>query len=215
MFFDKESHTYTKNGKQYQGVSSWLAQFKQPFNADFIAPKVAKREGVETQEILDKWQLKGSLAINYGNAIHEAIEYWVRFGEIVDNPHQAKAVKELAKKYNREELHSEIVVFDDNLKLTGTIDLIKAHGNKVIDIIDIKTNATLDNEAYNNFKAPLEHLPQNKLNEYRLQQSAYKFLAEQMGITVNGIYLEHWNGSKYKTIELDPIDIKQLIKHKI
>lgn len=209
MNFDKENHLY--NGGEYQSVSKWLQKFKKPFNAPKIAQIMASKEGIDPQEILDKWNLKGSMAINYGNAIHEAVEYWIRYNEIVDNEHQKLAVEELSKILDREKLNSEIIVKSDTLKVAGTIDIVESLGNKEINIWDIKTNAELEGKSYNNLNSPLDHLPQTKLNEYRLQQSMYKYLAEESGIKVKEINLLHWNGSKYKKIKLEPIDIKKLV----
>ena len=210
--FFETNHQYRKNGEGYQSVTGFLSKFKPPFPKGVLAEKIAKKEGKTPDDILSKWDLNAEISRDYGNSIHRGIEYWIKYGEIPKTPHIKSAVEKFAKKYNREKMKTEIMVDNDEYKLVGTIDQLHILGKKRIKITDVKTNRELTDKAYKKFLAPLNDLPLTKLNEYRLQLSTYKYLLELKGFTVESIDLEHWNGEDYKTINLEPIDIKQLLK---
>ena len=214
MEFSEQEHKYTDNGKAYTPVNEWLSQFKTPFAKGAVAQRVAKKKGITAEEVIGEWELNAQIAINYGNAIHKGIEYWIKTGQTSGLDHIIKATNAFADKYDRSKLYSELIVKNDDLLLAGTMDVLVKLGNREVEIVDIKTNAELDKKAYNKFKEPLQDLPQTKINEYRLQLSTYKHLCELEGITVKALKLEHWDGHKFETLELKPIDITKLINYK-
>jgi len=212
MLFNEERHTYERNGIVYTSVSEFIRKFKPKFEKEAIANAVAKKSGKTPQEITDKWELNAQISTNYGTSVHKGIEYWIRFGEISKLPHIKLSTEKFAEKFKGKKLESEIVVFDDELKLAGTIDQLELLGNKAVNIIDVKTNYEIDKEKRGYMLSPIQNIPNTKLNSYRLQLSMYKYLMERNGFTVNSIQLEHWEGNEYTTIPLEPIDVKILIK---
>ena len=211
MDFNEEKHEYTLNGKAYKSVNQWLSQFKTPFAKGAVAQRVAKKRGLEPEQVIDEWQMNADISINYGNAIHKGIEYWIKTGQRSELEHIRKATDAFSDKYDRSNLFAELIVKNDDLLLAGTMDVLVKEGKKEVGIVDIKTNADLMKEAYSKFKEPLQDLPQTKINEYRLQLSTYKHLCELNKLTVKYIRLEHWNGHKFETIELKPIDLTQCL----
>lgn len=182
MLFDELGHKYDG----YQSVSEFLERFKKPFPKDLIAGKMAAKGEMTKEEILYKWDLNSKISCDYGKSCHGAIEYFIKFGE---KPKlHTKLVAEFAKKYDRKELISEIIAYNDTIKVAGTLDIIRKLGNKEVDIIDLKTNAEMTNE---------------KLDDYALQLSMYKWLLEQKGLRVRNLILEHWT-NKLKTIIIKP-----------
>jgi len=182
MLFDEDNHQYDG----YQSVSEFLRRFKPEFPKDLIAGKMAAKGGLTKDEILYKWELNSKISCDYGKSCHSAIEYWIKFGE---KPKlHTKLVTEFAKKYDRKELVSEIIAYNDQIKVAGTLDIIRKLGNKEVDIIDLKTNAEMTKE---------------KIEDYELQLTMYKWLLEQKGLKVRNLILEHYT-NKLKTIIIKP-----------
>ena len=180
MLFDEDNHQYDG----YQSVSEFLSKFKKEFPKNLIAEKMAAKGDLTKEEILYKWDLNGKISCDYGKSCHGAIEYFIKFGE---KPKlHTKLVNEFAKKYDRKELVSEIIASNDDLKIAGTLDIVRKLGNKEVDIIDLKTNADMTKD---------------KIAEYELQLTTYKWLLEQKGLKVKNLILEHWT-NKLKTIKL-------------
>jgi len=160
-----------------------------------------------TQDILDEWDLNAEISSLYGTSIHKGLEYFIRFQKFTKLPHIENAVTQFSKKYQWEKLKSEIVVEDDELLISGTIDVLEVLDKNRVNIIDLKTNYELNKAGHGKLLNPFDSLDNNKINKYRLQLSTYKELVERKGITVENILLEHWNGETLETIKLEPLEI--------
>lgn len=191
MLFEEDSHTYIG----YQSVSEFLDKFKPEFPKDLIAGKMAAKGGLTKEEILYKWELNAKIACEYGKSCHSALEYWIKFGE--EPKLHTKLIEQFAKKYDRIYLLSERIAFNDEIKVAGTPDVIEKLGNKEVNIVDLKTNL---------------EMTKDKIQNYRLQLSMYKWLLEQKGLRVKHLILEHYT-DELTTIEIKPIDIGKLLKH--
>ena len=211
MTFDEKEHRYVKDGIEYLSVSRFLERFKPPFNKELISGMVAKKQGKEPDDILSMWNLNSEISTNYGTSIHKGIELFVKHKTISKLPHIKESTEKFIEKFKGKKLRSEIVAFDDEHRIAGMIDLLELLGNKRVRIIDIKTNYEMDKEKRGNFLAPIDTIPNTKINGYRLQLSMYKYLVEKHGFTVEGLQLEHWDGKEYHTIELEPINIEKLL----
>lgn len=207
MNFASESHTYERNGLIYTPVSDFLAKFKPEFPKGMLAQKVGQKDGRTMEEVIEQWDLNAEMSIHYGNAVHAAVQYWLKFGLTSKVAHLKLAAEKFAEKYDRAGIESEIVAFNDPHLIAGTIDQIHRISPGKVKLTDVKTNGELTDEARGKFLAPLDKLPFSKLNEYRLQLSVYKWLLEQKSISVESIELEHWNGEEYETIPLEPINV--------
>ncbi len=86
VIFNKEKHTYTnpETGEIYTSVSQLLSQYKEPFKKDFFAEKVAKREKVSKQVILDRWAKTNKDACDKGTRIHDIVEQYIKHGLVKD-----------------------------------------------------------------------------------------------------------------------------------
>lgn len=212
MNFSNSQHEYRKNGDVYTSVNAFLSRFEVPFAKGLIAEKSAAKQGREAEDLIAQWDLNAEISRNYGTAVHQAIEYWIRFGEITKIPQLKEVVERFANKYDREKLRAEVIVENDEYKIAGTIDQIEVIGKKRVNIIDVKTNAELEEKPRGYFLSPIDDIPHTKINKYRLQLSMYKYLLEQKGFIVEGIKLMHWNGKDFVSHALEPIDIIKLLK---
>lgn len=203
MMFSERDHSYTKDGKKYIPVSKIIEQFIPKFEKYAIAGRMKG----DTQAILDEWELNAEISSLYGTSLHKGLEYFLRYQKFTKLPHIENVVRQFSKKYNWENLKSEIVIHDEELLISGTIDVLEVVGRNRVNIIDLKTNYEIYKAGHGKLLHPFDHLENNKINKYRLQLSAYKELVESKGITVENILLEHWNGETLETIKLEPLKI--------
>lgn len=213
MDFDYESHTYRKNGVVYESVSSLIGKYKKPFNSEFVATRVAQASGREVEDILHEWDLKRTISTNFGNAVHESIELFIKYGQKPKQDFLLKVINEFEELTAGKKLHSEVILEDDEHRVAGTVDILDSLGNKRVNIDDIKTNGDLYKKARGKFLPPFDDLPDSTLNEYRLKASVYKHLAQVKGLTVEELHLYHYT-DHWEVITLEPINIDALWKTK-
>jgi len=212
MILDEELHEYRKDNDIYLSVTQLIEKLKKPFPKSLIAEKIAIRDGIEPEEVTGEWDLNSSISANYGTSIHQGIEMWIKYGKISKLPHVKLAVEKFAEHNDREKLKTEVIVFNDDLKLAGTIDLIEVIEKGRANLKDIKTNYELDKKGNGNFLEPIEDIPCTKINNYRIQLSIYKRLLELKGKSIDKLIIEHWNGESFNPIELEPIEDKSIDK---
>ena len=215
MKFYKDTHKYLHNGEPYLSVSDFRDQFKEPFPKRTVAEAVAKKKDKDPDEILNEWNMNRDVSIDYGNSIHKALELYIKYGKIHKLPHIKEVISQFKEKYDRTKIYPEIIAYNTSIRLSGTLDALLETSKGNFSIIDYKTNYELSKSQYKPYKSPLEHLTISKLNDYRIQLSLYKWLIEQYNHKVDKLILEHWNGEKLKTIELEPIKpikVAKLIK---
>lgn len=199
----KTDGAYIHNNKKLIRVTDWIKQFIPEFPAEMIAGKCGAKEGRTAEEILAKWKQKAHIATSLGTALHEAIDYYVKYGERAEHPSLQSAIDEFIEKTKGKKLFSEVVVYDD--EVAGTIDLIESVKKGKVIIHDYKTNADL-NKTNGKLLAPFEKLGNNPLNRYRLQLSKYKELLEKRGVEVVGIKLWHYT-DHFEIINIEPLDL--------
>lgn len=204
ILFDAESHTYTLDGRRLMPVSTWIATFTPDFPTEIVSKQVAKKEGVSQQMILDKWELKKTLAIARGNYIHESCEYYLKYDQEFTN----RAVEAFKKHETKNDYLSEVIVHDENF--AGTIDLIELLGDKKVILHDYKTNEDLY-KKHGKLKAPYKDLDNTPFNKYTLQLNKYKELLEKMkGVEVVGMNIWWWDDDKgeFEIIKVEEVTIK-------
>lgn len=197
MTFDEASHTYEHKGHRYTSVSEWLGTTEKPFPKEQVAAYTAKKDGRTAAEVIAEWDLNAAISCNYGTSVHQAIEMWLRYGKVTKIHHLSKVVNVFAQRNITRKIIPEVIAYSEEYRLAGTIDQLVILGPKTVWVQDVKTNAEMKPE---------------KIEKYRKQLSAYKFLLECRGIAVKGLNLEWWDGKKFKTIDLEPIDLTEQIK---
>lgn len=181
--FFEESHKYLTilNGKEVKYTSG--TAFSSPFFPQFdptgeITRKCAKKEGLTVEELKAKWSAKGTESCRLGTRTHEIIEdvFNNRFpfrnkAEDEDEKKRFSNAVSIARKIKDKVdiLGIEMIVFDIDLALAGTIDFFgqsKKDGTYII--IDHKTNADLQLEnKYNSFAFdPISHVPNTSFGHY-------------------------------------------------
>ncbi len=167
------------------GVTTLIRRFKPPFDKESMAAKIANRQGVSKEDILEDWDLKRRTAINRGNAVHKYIELSLKgeaFGK-EDFKAYDNYCHQWSEWYNdHEDIYqlgqSEVKVFDRECKIVGTIDQValnKSTGALVL--IDWKTNSSFSTDSERCLLNPFSHLPDSSLVDVSLQLHLYARLA--------------------------------------
>lgn len=184
--FDEQSHTYrnSKTNERYTSATQLISKFKKPFDSDFHAERVAKREGVSKEMVLEMWEHEKNKSIVRGKNYHSLLENYVRFGETEkDYSWLYKSFEKQREQLvgNCKNVHAEKLLWNDEYKLAGTCDLLYEHDNNFT-IMDYKTNKAIT--AFSKYGEyllpPVDFLSYCEYNVYALQLSLYAYMNEQL-----------------------------------
>lgn len=202
VLFNKEDHTYSKNGKSYLSGSTFAHMFEKEFPRDTIAQKVADRDDKEVDDVLAGWDAKGEISLQYGTLIHKCIETWCKYGEEPNNEY-LKAIVEDWDENGFSVDENEVFVQDDTHQLCGVIDGLS--GDTIYDWktgdIHQKISHTLGKD-----------FPNDRLSLYTLQLNFYRYICEQNGRKINHLYIGWLNGEHWEKVKVDIIDIKPYLE---
>jgi hypothetical protein len=232
-----ETHTYVNDlapNCKYTSVTTVLGKYKEKFDEDYHAQRVADRRGIAKHEIIQEWREINRQANEYGTALHEILEKFLlspgrlysprdEFEKVVIN-----AFKTICEEENLELLQNNDVLpehimsieFTDEIGIAGTSDIIENIPRNMFNVWDFKTNKKFEFEnKYGEFlHFPVSHLPHCQYNDYTLQLSIYGVMYErETGRKFSRGGLFYWD--KYsQTFRLIPIsymkrDAEMIIDH--
>lgn len=209
FIFHPDSHTYEYNGKKFESVTTFIKEFKVPFDREYWSKKKAEQRGVDPSVILEEWSQKSAKSLSLGRDVHKFIEdFWM--GENPEKPND-ETVRERIEKflefYERKlksfvPLKSELKVFSRKWRISGTIDqpFLFWDDKKKLPLFvigDWKTNGEFKDDdhpkgKYKKLLRPFAHLWENNHNEYSIQVSLYRLiLEEEANIETGGGFLCH------------------------
>lgn len=185
--FNADRHTYTDpvDKFQYCSVTKWVEKFKYPFNEQDAAKRVAKREGIPIEIVLETWAKKRNDSAEFGTKLHRALEVFCgdkkilypEFEEILQN------FKTLNISLDDKICMFEKLVYDRKLKIAGTSDVIVHNKDKkTFNVYDFKSNKRFRYTSpfgYNMIE-PLATYPCAEFFTYSLQLSMYAYLYRLM-----------------------------------
>lgn len=186
ILFDEAAHTYTHTDtkEKFTSVTTFLGRYKPPFDSDKHATRVAKREGVSKELVLETWEEEKNRACERGTNIHKLLEDYIECGEIEDTygwlyKSYDKVVERSIDPYNK--VLCENLLYDEEIKIAGTADLIYEHKDGTFTIGDFKTNKRFRfcSQYRERMKLPVDHLDYCEFNTYALQLSFYALLHER------------------------------------
>ena len=187
IIFDPKAHTYTHKatGEKLISVTTLLSKFKKPFDRDRHATRVANREGVPKEMVLEMWEDEKNKACTRGTEIHKLLEEYIKSGETVENygwlfKSYDRAVERHIDKFDK--ILSETLVYDEMFKVSGTTDLIYEHKDNEFTLGDFKTNKKFKFSSPFSEKMlkPLDHFHVCEFNTYALQLSMYAYMYEKI-----------------------------------
>lgn len=197
IVFEEDSHSYyidDPNGRiKFTSVTTFISKFFPKFDADKIAPFVARKRGISVQAVLDEWEQNGKESRDFGTRVHACCEDTVNAKELRYNPTNEKEIRTYANAVKAantildqfDVIGAEQLIFDEQLKLSGTIDLFaksKIAPNTYY-IIDWKTNKAINSfSKYNTFAfKPIAELQDCEMSHYGLQLTLYGHILKSGG----------------------------------
>jgi len=184
--FDEPTHTYTHidTDKPFISVTTLLGKYKQPFDRYGHSKRVAKREGVSQELVLEMWEEEKNRACTRGTDIHKILEDYISCGDVKDNYGWLCKSYDTAAERSIDSFKNvlcENLLYDEEHLVAGMADLIYEHKNEFT-VGDFKTNKKFKfSSPYSErLKDPISHLHNCEFNVYGLQLSFYAYLYERM-----------------------------------
>lgn len=202
VLFNKEDHTYSKNGKPYLSGSTFAHMFEKEFPRDAIAQKVSDKTNREVEDVLAGWDSKGEISLQYGTLIHKCLETYIKYGEKPNNEYLAAIVDDWTEVFANPD-YSEVFVQDDTHQLCGVVDGLD--GDTIYDWktgdIHQKISHTLGKD-----------FPNDRLSLYTLQLNFYKYICEQNGRKIRHLCIGWLNGEHWEKVKVDIIDVRPYLE---
>jgi ATP-dependent exoDNAse (exonuclease V) beta subunit len=198
--FTPHDHSYTsispEDATKWISVTSFIGNFKQPFDADKIAEKTSKSRkskwyGMTPEEIKQAWTNEALRATTLGTWYHNcresdicSLETLERHGSTVPifKPIEIDGTKFSPNQKLTDGVYPEHMVYLKSAGLCGQSDLVEVIGGEV-HITDYKTNKEIKTEGFTNWEgittkmnSPVAHLDDCNVNHYALQLSLYMYI---------------------------------------
>lgn len=223
--FTAHDHKYrSEDAMDWLSVTSFISNFKQPFEADKIAVKSSKNKkskwyGMTPEDIKEAWKAEALRATTLGTWYHNCresdlcgLENMERHGSTVPvfKPIEKDGVKYSPNQKLSNGVYPEHMVYLKSAGLCGQSDIVEVINN-VVHITDYKTNKEIKVESYTNWEGvsqkmnpPLTHLDDCNLMHYALQLSLYMFIIIKHNpaltpgtLTIHHILFEEAGRDKY------------------
>ena len=195
--FIPQNHKYTSDDDtNWLSVTSFISNFKQPFEADKIAEKSSKSKkskwyGMTPEEIKAAWKSEADRATTLGTWYHNQREADICGFDSMERhdltvpvfrPIEKEGIKYSPEQKLKDGIYPEHMVYLKSAGLCGQSDLVEVI-NGVVHITDYKTNKEIKTEGYTNWEgvtqkmsAPVAHLDDCNVNHYALQLSMYMYI---------------------------------------
>lgn len=189
IVFKEYPHSYfleDKPNETFTSVTQICKKYINKFDVDTISKAYAKKHDMNRKHVVADWANRGKVATDLGNSCHAYAESLVTGIPIKLDTKYNNYYKQIKQKFKKDllgcdEIKAEYIIGIPNIKIAGTIDLIKRIGNEVT-IIDWKTNKEI--ASTNRFKKmlqPFQLLDDCNLNTYRLQINLYRYILKSEG----------------------------------
>jgi ATP-dependent exoDNAse (exonuclease V) beta subunit len=237
-------YTHTKDiNSEYISVTTWIHSHFPEFNSDEIIDKMMKGKnwnennkywGLTKEEIKNQWKENADSVSSLGTEMHFKIECFMN-NNILQGNYSHEDLNEfyISRDYKDEtkewqyflnfvrdypELvpyRTEWAVFDQHLKLAGSIDMLYKNKDGTLSIYDWKRAKEITKKNnFNKFAIAecIKHLPDTNFWHYALQLNIYKAILEtNYKILIKDLYLVrlHPDAENYELIKL-PILTKEI-----
>lgn len=199
VIFLPQNHEYISSDQDkidWMSITSFLSNFKKPFEADPIAIKSSKNKkskwyGMTPEDIKAAWKAEANRATSLGTWYHNCRERDLcdlttieREGITVPvvKPVVLDGIKHAPEQKLTEGIYPEHMVYLKSAGLCGQSDLVEVVNGK-LSILDYKTNKEIKTEGFTNWEgitqkmlAPVSHLDDCNFNHYALQLSLYMYI---------------------------------------
>jgi len=198
--FTAHDHKYASidqsDEKPWISATTFISQFKQPFEMDKMAiksstNKKSKWYGLTPEEIKAAWKQESTRATTLGTWYHNqreadlcALDNMERWGSVVPvvKPIEKDGIKFSPEQKLTEGIYPEHMVYLKTAGICGQSDLVEVV-NGQLHITDYKTNKEIKTAGFKNWQGitskmlpPVSHLDDCNLNHYALQLSLYMYI---------------------------------------
>ena len=203
--FDEGPHVYTIDGDSsvtYTSVTTWNHRHFEGFDADRIIDKMmagprwsqSKYFGQTKEDIKEGWAANGREASTAGTKMHLDIEYHYNGAPRENDSIEYQYFTRFAAAHmHLTPYRTEWCVFDEALRLSGSIDMVFQNPNGTLAIYDWKRSKEIvKTSPWMKFSTTLEiaHLPDTNFWHYSLQLNIYKYILERRyGVVVTELFL--------------------------
>tara|TARA_Y100000389_G_scaffold168519_1_gene174214 strand:+ start:21 stop:797 length:777 start_codon:yes stop_codon:yes gene_type:complete len=202
--FDEVPHIYTIDGDSaYTSVTTFIHSLFEKFDADEIITRMmrskkwteSKYYGMSRDEIKGAWNKNRDVAANAGTKLHYDIECFYNENESNNDSVEYKYFMKFVDDTVGHLIpyRTEWMIYDKELKLAGSIDMIFQDVNGELHIYDWKRcKEIMKYSKFNKFSNNdiVSHLPDTNFWHYCLQLNTYKALIERnYGKKITNMYL--------------------------
>jgi hypothetical protein len=231
--FDEASHTYTIDGSRqgWTSCTQFIGGFHEHFDPDTIIAKMMRSPkwpssqyfGMTPDQIKTQWSDSGSAASGAGTQMHLDIEHYYNaepVGNLAADDYTPTPGPEwdyfqaFERRWRQARgfvpFRTEWLVFKDDIKLAGSIDMVYKKPDGTLAIYDWKRTKEIKFEnKWQSMKAPIDHLPDTNYWHYSLQLNIYRrILQELYGVVVSELALVvlHPNQPSFRVVKLNMMD---------
>jgi hypothetical protein len=231
--FREEDHTYAIDGDRTGWISctTFIGQFYEHFDPDAVIRKMmmssrwkeSKYYGMKPDEIKKQWNDNGTEASEAGTKMHLDIEHYNNadpVGNLAGDEWEPTEGSEWSyflaydRKHRRARgwvpFRTEWLVFKEDIKLAGSIDMVYMKPDGTLAIYDWKRakNIAYENK-YQKMYPPISHLPDTNYWHYSLQLNIYRRILQEhydVKVTELALVVLHPNQTSYEVIQLNMMD---------
>ena len=203
--FKEIGHVYTINGdSNYTSVTTWNHSHFPKFNSDKIINNMMNSNnwenspyfGMTKKQIKDLWNKNGKEAAEAGTKMHYDIECYYNDMDVevdedcVEWKYFEMFEDEIGNKL--EPYRTEWMIWDSDLRLAGSIDMVYENNDGTLLIYDWKRCKEIKkvNKWDSAITECISHLPDTNFWHYSLQLNTYKWMIEKnYGKKVSDMYL--------------------------
>ena len=190
--FVESTHTYTYHGDEFISVTTWISKIFDEFNTDAVISGMMQSKkwnehhmyyGKTKEEIKNIWKERNQVAIEQGILLHQNIEDYLNNITVDNKSIEYKYFLNFVRDHvDMEFFRTEWKVYDESLKLAGTIDMCSKNSDGTISLYDWKRSRAI--KRRNNFDKfskieGLKNLEDTNFNHYALQLNFYRYIVEK------------------------------------
>lgn len=216
--FDAINHKYFIDGNPDTiSVTQLIDKFFPEFDSAYWAPIKARDRDISTATILTEWEAKRIDSANKGTKLHEEIENYYNGRPYNSDTVEFQQFLTFKERYsNMFPFRSEWRIFDEDLLVAGTIDMVFKRDDGSLYLFDwkrsekvVKNDGSIKNDNYQFAFGKLSHLGDNSYNKYCLQQNIYKAILEKrynQKISSMNLLIMHEVYGRYHLLQIPNMD---------
>ena len=220
---EEDAHKYilaSDKKKVFKNCTDIVDENFEPFNKKRIAKKLVRRfpkyRHYTVKGLIAEWDASR----DRGTLIHTELQRYIENGEEPTTERGHFGVAWFVDAINLDGVESfcEVIVFDEDLGIAGTVDLLTYNSKSgECNIYDWKTSKVIDREGYRG-KTGITNatydLQDCRFIKYSLQTTLYKYMLEKsFDIPIEGMYLIHLDAFSADLISAQHLrtHVKQII----